>query len=115
MDFKARMEDLIQKGISGTKELLGKAKEKAQDLSQKGILTFEIGQLERQAHTELSRLGTLAYDALVSRKQPAVYPEDLEVKKLLETVQNLKTRIEEKEEELKKLRQKEGKGPTDQT
>jgi hypothetical protein len=102
------MEDLIEKGISGTKELLGKAKDKARDLGQKGILTLEIGQLERQAHSELSRLGTQVYDALVSKQQGSVGAEDPEVKKHLDAVQNLKTRIEEKEEDLKKLRQKEG-------
>lgn len=107
MDFKKRMDELIDKGIATSKDLWGKAKETARDLSQKGILTFEVGQLERQAHSELARLGSLVYDALQNKKQPAVYPEELEVKKLLERIQELRARIEEREEELRKLRQKE--------
>ena len=108
MDFKKRMDELIDKGIATSKELWGKAKETARDLSQKGILTVEIGQLERQAHNELARLGAHVYDTLVAKKQPAVHPEELETRKLLDRIQELRSRIEEKEEELRKLRQKEG-------
>lgn len=107
MDFMKRMDELIDKGIATSKDLWGKAKDTARDLSQKGILTIEIGQLERQAHSEIARLGSLAYDTLRNRKQPALYPEEVEVARLLGTIQELRARIEEKEEELRKIRQKE--------
>lgn len=106
MDFKKRMEEIIDKGVSGTKDLWDKAKEKAKDLSQKGILTFEVSQLEHQTHRELARMGALVYEALVSRKEPAVQADNPEMKKILETVQGLKARIEAKEEELQKLKDK---------
>jgi hypothetical protein len=108
MDFKKRMDELIDKGIATSRDLWGKARETARDLSQKGILTFEIGQLERQAESELARLGAHVYDALVSRKQAGVFPEAVEVRKMLDSIQDLRSRIEAKEEELRKLRQKEG-------
>jgi len=107
MDFKKRMDELIDKGIATSRDLWDKAKETARDLSQKGILAYEIGQLERQAHSELARLGSLAYESLQTRKQPAVHPEDLEVKRLLERIQDLRAQIERREEEMRKLRQKE--------
>jgi hypothetical protein len=103
MDFRKRMDELIDKGIATSKDLWGKAKDTARDLSQKGILTVEIGQLERQAHSELARLGSLVYDSLQNKKQPAVYPEELETKKLLEKIQELRASIEAKEEELRTL------------
>ncbi len=106
MTFRERMEEIIDKGVSGTKEFLGKAKDAARELGQKGVLTFEIGQLERQAHKELSRLGALVYDAMVSQAKAAVSADDPEVKKLLDGVQDIKARIEAKEEDLKKLKDK---------
>ena len=106
MDFKKRMDEIIDKGIEGTKDLWGKAKEKARDLSQKGILTFEISQLERQAQTELAKLGTLVYDALASRKAPSINSEDPDVKKALDSLQGINAKIDAKEEELRKLREK---------
>jgi hypothetical protein len=108
MDFKKRMDDFIDKGIATSKELWGKAKDTARDLSQKGILTFEISQLERSAQAEMARLGSHVYDVLVNRKQQAIYPEEIEVKKLLDHIQEIRSGIESKEEELRKLRQKEG-------
>ena len=105
MDFKKRMDELIDKGISTSRELWGKAKDTARDLSQKGMLTFEIGQLERQAHTELARLGSQVYDALMSKKQPSLSADEPELKKLLEKIQEMRAKIEQKEEELRKLKQ----------
>ena len=105
MDFKKRMDELIDKGITASRDLWGKAKETARDLSQKGILTVEVNQLERQAQAELARLGTHVYDALVNRKQAALDTEDAELKKYVEKIQDLRSKIEQKEEELRKLRQ----------
>ena len=105
MDFKKRMDELIDKGISASRDLWGKAKDTARDLSQKGILTYEISQLERQAHAELARLGSLVYEALVTGQQSSVAADDPAVKGSVEKVQELRAKIETREEELKKLRQ----------
>jgi hypothetical protein len=104
MDFKKRMEELLDKGIEGTKDLWDKAKEKAKDLSQRGMLTFEISQLERQARTELARLGSLVYDTL--GKGNAFDAEDAQVKKVVGDLRALNAKIDGKEEELKKLKDK---------
>ena len=101
MSFWERMEEAINQGFESSREILGKAKEKAKDLGEKGLLRYEISQLERQAEKKFSQLGVRVYENLVLKEQPTVGKEAVE--ELLEDVQELKKRVERLEQDLEKL------------
>ena len=101
MGFWERMEEIINQGISSSKEVLEKAKEKAKDLGEKGVLKYEIVQLEKQAEKQLAHLGARVYEKLIEKGQATVSKEILN--ELLQDILDLKRRIEEKEETYKKI------------
>lgn len=103
MAFWERMEEIVDKGAKASRDLWGKAKVKAKDLSEKGILKFEIGQLERQAQGQLALLGTRVYDALVRQEEESVSRQSPEIASILTEIEDIRARVEEKEEALKRL------------
>ncbi len=107
MGFWDRMEKIINQGIESSKEVFGKAKEKAKDLSEKGVLKFEIMQLEKQAENRFAKLGVRVYEELIKKKSTSVSANTL--KALLQDILDLKKRIDEKEEILKELDKKDKK------
>lgn len=102
MGFWDKMDQLISQGISSSKELLNKAKDKAQELGEKGLLKYEILQLEKQAEKLFAQLGVRVYEKLVSEGQATLSKGA--VKELLLDIQDVKARIEKKEEDLRSLR-----------
>jgi hypothetical protein len=103
MGFWDRMEDVLNQGVESSKEMLGKAKEKAKDLGEKGVLKYEIMQLDKQAEHKLVQLGSRVFEKLVEKQQNAVTKEG--VQGLLQDIQDLRQRIEEKEEAYKRIGQ----------
>ena len=45
MSFGDRMDEIVNQGLEFSRELLGKAKEKARELGEKGLLCYEIAQI----------------------------------------------------------------------
>jgi hypothetical protein len=104
MDFFERMKKVLSQGFDTTKEALGQAADKAKELGEKGILHFEISQLEREAGKRFSLLGSVVYKTLVDEEKNTVSKSTPDVKPLLMEIDDLKKRIESKEKDLKKLR-----------
>jgi hypothetical protein len=100
MDFKQRLQEGLNKGISVSKDLFGKAKDKAQDLGEKGVLKIEIMQLEDQAGKLLGKLGIEAYEAFAAGKKSLGRTADVDA--LVKEVEAVRLQIDEKEEKLKK-------------
>jgi hypothetical protein len=101
MSFWDRMEQVINEGLESSREVIGKAKEKARDLGEKGLLRYEITQIERQAEKKFSQLGAIVYEKLVRKDQATVSKEA--VKDLLDDIQELKNRLEKLELDLKEV------------
>lgn len=101
MGFWDRMEELVNQGLEGSREILSKAKVKARDLGEKGLLKYEILQLERQAQAKLTKLGVQVYEKLALKGQGTVSREGL--RETIDEIQELKERIEEKERTLKEV------------
>ena len=101
MSFWDRMEQIVNQGLESSREVLGKAKEKARDLGEKGLLRYEITQIERQAEKKFSQLGATVYERLVLKDQATVNKEA--VKELLDDIQELKNRLEKLENDLKEV------------
>jgi flagellar motility protein MotE (MotC chaperone) len=101
MSFWDRMEEVVNQGLESSREVLGKAKEKARDLGEKGLLRYEISQIERQAEKRFSQLGVRVYEQLVLKKQVTVSRESVD--ELLEDIRELKERLEKLEEDLQSV------------
>jgi uncharacterized phage infection (PIP) family protein YhgE len=99
MSFWDRMQEVVNQGLESSREILGKAKEKAKDLGEKGLLRYEISQIERQAEKKFSQLGAAVYEKLVMKDQATVSKDALE--ELLTDIQELKDRLEKLEADLK--------------
>jgi hypothetical protein len=103
MDFWQRMQKAINKGVESSKEVLEKATDKAKDLGEVGVLKFEIKQLENQGSKALARLGNAVHQVLVKEGHATVSKKSTGVKEILQEIDNIEERIQEKEEALKKF------------
>ncbi len=103
MDFFDRMKKVVNQGFETTKEALGTAADKAKELGEKGVLKFEISQLERDAGRKFALLGNSVYQTLAIKGQSSVTKNSAEVKPLIAEISELEKRIQEKEKALKEI------------
>lgn len=107
MEFWDRMKNAVEKGLEGSRDLLGKAKDRAQDLGERGVLRLEIMQLENQAEKLIAKLGTRAYEALVTEQRLQIDKETEGVSELIAEIDGIHTTIREKEAALELANRKE--------
>jgi len=101
MGFWDRMKEIVEKGVETSKDMLGKAADKAKELGEKGVLKFEIMQLETTAQKKLTQLGTHVYELLVKKSEPTVTRESAGVKEAIAELLAIEAKIDAKELELK--------------
>ena len=106
MTFGDRMKELVDQGVSRSKEIATKAGAKAQDLGERGVLMLEIRQLESQAQKMIGRLGAEAYQAFTERGEDTLSKESVVIKSILLDIAAAKESIEKKEAELKARKNK---------
>jgi hypothetical protein len=95
------MKEALEQGWAASKELAAKAGAKAQDLSERGLLMWDIKQLENQAQKLLTRLGNEAFIAFMDHDQNSIYRDAVEFKTILDEIIMVKNAIEKKESELR--------------
>jgi hypothetical protein len=95
------MKELLDQGLTASKEFAVKAGAKAQDLGERGKLMLEIRQLEGQAQKLLTRLGNECYRIFAERGEATINREAPEFKAFLEEIATIKEAIEKKDTELK--------------
>jgi hypothetical protein len=96
-DLGAKARDLGAKA----RELGAKAGAKAQDLGERGVLMFEIRQLEGQAQKLIGSLGVEAYQTFAERGEATLSAESAPIKAMLSEIASARAAIEEKQAELK--------------
>jgi len=101
MTFSERMKEVLEQGWTASKEFAIKAGEKAQDLGERGILMWDIKQLENQAQKLISRLGAEAYTAFSEHNQTVIERDAIEFRTILEEIAVIKDQIEKKDNDLK--------------
>lgn len=106
MDFWERMRTALDKGLAKSKDLMGKARDTAQDLGERGVLRYEIMQLEDQAEKLTGKLGAATYEALVVREEPHVAKDSEGIRELIGEIDSVQTRIAEKEAALELAKRK---------
>jgi len=103
MGFWERMKEAVDKGIETSRDVLGKAADKAKELGEKGVLKFEIMQLENQAQKKFAQLGAAVFEQLVKQGAESVSGETEGIKALIEELVKIEKKTDEKEEALKKI------------
>ncbi len=107
MTFSERMKGFIDQGIKTSKELAGKAGDKAQEWGEKGVLKLEVIQLRSQSEKLTARLGAEVYEVLVEKGQKTVGKDSPAVRETIDRIQELQRLIDAKEEAFKKAGGKE--------
>ena len=103
MDFMGRLQKSLAQGIGASRELYGKAKVKAKDLGEKGLLHFEIAQLEKQAEGLVGQLGARVFETLSKNESAVVDRATPGISELLNEIKRVNGEIEEKEANLRRL------------
>lgn len=105
MDFWDRMKGAIDKGVDSSRDLLGRAREKAKDVGERGVIRFEIMQLESQAEKLVAKLGSRVYEQLMVEGNQSISKTTPEIRQLLGDIEQLRARITEKESVLRSMDQ----------
>jgi hypothetical protein len=103
MDFWERFRTTIDKGVESSRGVLGKAQDRARDLGEKGVLRFEIMQLESRAEKLTTKLGARTFEVLVKEGQNTVSRKTSGVREVIDELSELEARIKEKEEALERF------------
>ena len=103
MKFWERMQQVIDQGVETSKDVLNKAKEKAKDLGEMGILKYDIMKLEKHAERDFLLLGSKVFELLVEKKEETIQKDNEEIKKLIDEILEIQKKIDEKEEEIKNI------------
>ena len=106
MTFSERMKELLDQGVTASKDFAVKAGAKAQDMGERGILMLEIKQLENQAKKLIGQLGNEAYMVFTEGGEETLLRNSAPVAKLLSEIAAVKESIEQKEAEIKLRKQK---------
>lgn len=104
MNIWDRVQNVINQGVETSKDLLEKAKDKAQELGEKGMLKFEIMQLENQTQKCLLELGSRTFGAFTKDEKDSLSKTDATITKLVEEITDLQKKIDEKEEKMKSIK-----------
>lgn len=100
MSFLDKMKETLNEGLNASRDIFLKAKDKAKELGEKGVINLEIMELKKQIEKLLAKLGTLTYDMLTSEGRQSISNKTPEVKEILEEIANLNEMTAKKEEEL---------------
>jgi hypothetical protein len=97
-----RVLKVVNQGVDTSKDFLEKAKAKAQELGEKGLLKFDIMQLESQTQKCLQQLGSKVFEIFMKDNKDSVAKTDASIGAIIKEITDLGKKIEEKEESLKK-------------
>jgi hypothetical protein len=102
MNLWERVQKVVNQGVETSKDLLDKARVKAQELGEKGLLKFDIMQLENQTQKCLLQLGSKVFEVFIKESKESISKSDSSISSIVNEITDLQKKIEEKEESLKK-------------
>jgi hypothetical protein len=106
MDFMQRLQETINEGLDTSRKVLQQARDRTLDLGDKGVLKFEILQLENQAEKLMSKLGTTVYKTFTEDENATINKNTPEVEQIINEITRIRERISEKEKLLKNIDKK---------
>jgi hypothetical protein len=103
MTFSERMNELMSKGISASKEAFSKAGTQAQVWGEMGVLKVEIFQLRSQAEKSSAQLGAEVYAAFAERGQQSLSAKSPRISDFVARIGDLEKSIDAKEKRYRDL------------
>jgi len=100
MTFSDKMRQLVEHGVAASKDIATKVGTSAQNLGEKGVLKFEILQLESQAKKLFVQLGAEVYSTFSEKDQSNISRDNPVINSLLRQISDLKRILEKREKEL---------------
>ena len=100
MDFFEKMQGGLSDGLAVSRDLFRKAKDKAKDLSEIGVLKYEIKQLENMSEKLASRLGVTVYQVLCEGGQGTVSKRTPGVREVIDEIDEIRSKLEQKQRTL---------------
>lgn len=107
MDFWTRMRKAVDKGLSVSRDWLGKAGDAARDLGEKGVLRLEIRELEAKSKDLLLKLGTYTYEQLGREKKASITAKNQEVQAVLTELLSIEEQVQNREQKIEALNRQE--------
>jgi hypothetical protein len=104
MDIGNKIMDILDQGITASKEFAVKAESKTRDLGEQGVLLLEIKQLEARHRKLITRMGEETYRAFVERNEGSVGRDTPEIAVILAEFNDIREILEKKKTELKNRR-----------
>jgi peptidoglycan hydrolase CwlO-like protein len=92
------MQKTFDKGLDTSRDLFQKARERAKDLGEKGVIRFEIMQLQQQVEKLMGQLGSTVYKKFEIDKENSIQYDN--VKTILLEIEDVRKKIEEREKKL---------------
>lgn len=105
MDFFEKMQQGLNEGLDVSRDLFRKAKDKAKDFSEIGILKYEIKQLETMSEKLASRLGVTVYQTLCEAGQGTVSRKTPGIKEILDEIEEVRNKLEKKQKALAEMQE----------
>ncbi len=105
MNFWESIQETINEGLAASKILLNNTTQTIKELGQEGALRFEIMQLKTQAEKLSAKLGAIVYEILVEKKSGPVSGQEESLAALLQQIEALKEKIDQKTEQLERMKQ----------
>ena len=101
MDWKQKFEKGLNQGLEGSKKVFSKAKSRAKELGDQGVLSFELRQLESKHTDLLTKLGSKVYELLVDEQRSTVTRKSVGVRDIIDDLEQTRAMLEEKRSKLK--------------
>ena len=103
MKFSEKLNKFFSEGIEISKDVLKKAGQKTRELGEKGIIKVDIYQLKNQAGKICADLGAECFARLREKGEECLNRDDEHIKELLDRIEELQNKIEQKEEQYRKV------------
>ncbi|MGA2613852.1 MAG: hypothetical protein ABSG38_10395 [Spirochaetia bacterium] len=103
MTFGEKARGVFNRGVSASRDLTKKARGKAKELSAMGVVKLEIMQLESHVEKLIAKLGKEVYMTLVDKNHATVSRETPSIRRILNEIEELRTRKELKEKEYRAI------------
>ncbi len=102
MSFWDSIQETINEGLAASKILVSNTAQTVKELGQEGALRFEILQLRNQAEKLSAKLGARVFQMLNEENVGSVTGKEESLAPLMEQIDAIKDKIEEKSEKIKK-------------
>ena len=102
MAFVDKVKDFMDKGVEVSKTALTKAGEVVQDFSEKSVIRIDIKKLESKLEKLINELGSYVFDKFNFENAESVYASDEKVASIIKNINEVKSQIASKTEELEK-------------